>query len=266
MLDIKGLHTTLERSSGEYNLLAQLDFGCALWINRHFIAIACVAFIGGALMGIVNNGSFHHMVSELNGDAMSALTLLSKSESSFKALDEGILFARIAAQNVQASIYTFMLGISFGIGSLIMLIINGAVVGCMLLMLLNSSPSYVAIASVAAHAPVELAGLLMCGAAGLRLGWGLVRAITSSSIWHLHVATIEALSLAFASVAMLLVSSAIETFVSFSPNIAPACKLAVGVVAILMMLICIYMSRLHWMHHRGKQHAARCDGIETSAN
>lgn len=252
-MDVRETHASLRERRYEDGLLTQLDCGCALWINRRFIAIACVVFVGGALVGAVNGNQFHRTFSELSGDVTSALTMPDKSESHLAAPNGGISFVRIATQNVQASIYTFVLGISFGIGTLIMLAINGAVVGYLLLALLNSSPSHTTIASIFAHAPIELAGLVICGAAGLRLGWGLVRAIASSSIWHLQVATYEALSLIPISVGMLLTASAIEAFVSFSPCIPSACKLLIGAASVLIMLGCIYLSRLYWMHCKARQ-------------
>lgn len=252
-MDVKETHAFLRESRYECGLLTQVDSGCALWINRRFIAVACVVFVGGALMGAVNGSQFHRTFSELSGDVASALTLLDKSEGSLGTLNGGISFARIATQNVQAGVYTFVLGMSFGIGTLIMLAINGVVVGYLLLALLNSSPSNTAIMGIFAHAPIELAGLVICGAAGLRLGWGLVRAIASSSIWHLQVAAYEALSLIPISVGMLLTASAIEVFVSFSPCISSACKLLIGAASILVMLGCVYLSRLRWMHCRARQ-------------
>ncbi|MCS7253374.1 MAG: stage II sporulation protein M [Armatimonadota bacterium] len=242
-----------EEISGEYSSFLQLDFGCAVWSNRHFIAFACIAFMGGVLIAVINNNPIHYAVAKLGGDSGGALMLPDKNDALLETLDAELSFIRIAAQNIQSGIHTFVLGISFGIGTLIMLIINGAAVGCMLLMLLNSSSSYEIAASIVAHAPMELIGLITCGAAGLRLGWGLIRAIASSSIWHLQVATLEALCLACISTIMLVTASGIEAFISFSVHIPSAFKVVIGVVTILTMLVCIQLSRLHWLRHGGQK-------------
>lgn len=240
------LRAMMMHLKSDATLLEQFDFWACLWSNRRFIVAAGVIFLSGAILAIASNTP-HREITIMSRDVGSAMTVPIKPNELLKAIEGDISFTRIATHNIQAGIHMLILGISFGVGTLILLALNGAAVGCMLLMVLNAPSSFVLAASIFAHAPIEVAGLLLCGAAGLRLGYGLGKSVTSSSIWQLQFAALEALYIGCASVAALTISSLVEAFISFSPNVPAAYKMAVGVFSILALLALLRLSQIRWV-------------------
>jgi len=108
-----------------------------------------------------------------------------------------------------------------------------------------------------AHGPFELTGIACAGAAGLRLGWGLVDCGGLTRAESLRAAATRAVPMLAAGATMVALAAPIEGFVS--PSSLPLLvKMLIGVLCALAVVV--YLGLLGWRGARIL--AARRDSAE----
>jgi uncharacterized membrane protein SpoIIM required for sporulation len=138
--------------------------------------------------------------------------------------------------NVGIAFRCFATGILFGLGSAFFLAYNGAVTGAIFGHVLRTGGGPNILTFVAGHAPLELAAIVISGAAGLQLGRALVVTHGRTRLGSLWAEREPILAQILGAAAMLLLAALIEAF--WSPSRAPAqLKWAMGGVLLLLVLL-----------------------------
>lgn len=154
-----------------------------------------------------------------------------------------VSLAQVIIHNLTAGIYLTILGVSFGIGTIVFLVLNGLTIGSLLAMLTASVSPLMLAACLLPHAVIEIPGFCIAGAAGLRIGSGLARAIARGRFHHVQVALWEAAYLTGGAVVLLIIAAFIESLISFTVGIQPIMKfLFAGASAITLLA---YLSCAH---------------------
>ncbi len=133
------------------------------------------------------------------------------------------------ANNIQVSFLCFATGILFGLGTMYILAVNGAILGGVAAAIHQNGLSWNFWSFVAPHGGLELAAIVISGAAGIRIGFALVNPGRMTRKDALVSAAREAGLLMFGVIAMLVVAAWVEAVLSPSP-LPNAVKLALGAV------------------------------------
>jgi uncharacterized membrane protein SpoIIM required for sporulation len=151
-----------------------------------------------------------------------------------------VMTAFYVTNNVQVSFVAFALGITFGLGTLWVLVQNGFAVGITLALVGHYGSLSNFLAFVSAHAPVELFAILLAAAAGLGLGQALVAPAPHTRLVALKLAALEAAKLVMGAACLLLLAAFLEGFLS--PSALPAAvKHATGLT--LAAALAVYVWR-----------------------
>jgi uncharacterized membrane protein SpoIIM required for sporulation len=119
--------------------------------------------------------------------------------------------------NTSIGLQCFAWGIFFGLGSLYQLLSNGVVLGTVFGHMAASPLAANFFTFVTAHSSFELTAIVVAGAAGLRMGWGLVETHGQERLSSLRREASNALPALSASVVLFVLAAFIEGFVSASP-------------------------------------------------
>lgn len=121
--------------------------------------------------------------------------------------------------NIGIALRCFALGIFFGLGTIVTLLFNGLSLGATsgYLIYLGYGDNFFSFAI--SHGSFELTAIVVAGAAGLLLGWGMVHPGEYSRRESLRVHGIDAVKLAAGAAFMLLIAAFIEGY--FSPMAIP---------------------------------------------
>jgi uncharacterized membrane protein SpoIIM required for sporulation len=119
--------------------------------------------------------------------------------------------------NTSIGLQCFAWGIFFGIGSLYQLLSNGIVLGTIFGHMAISPHAENFFTFVTAHSTFELPAIMVAGAAGLRMGWGLVDTRGRSRLDSLRREATAALPALSASVVLFVIAAFVEGFVSAAP-------------------------------------------------
>ncbi len=123
------------------------------------------------------------------------------------------------ANNIGIAFRCFALGAFFGVGTIVTLLFNGITLGAITGYQINQGNADRFFSFAITHGSFELTAIVVAGAAGLLLGWGMVHPGQMRRKESLRVHGIDAIKLAIGAGFMLAIAALIEAY--FSPMAIP---------------------------------------------
>jgi uncharacterized membrane protein SpoIIM required for sporulation len=148
--------------------------------------------------------------------------------------------SQIIANNVQVTFGVFALGITAGIGSLLLLVLNGVSLGGVFGLYQSKGIATLLLAFVAPHGVLELTAVCIAGGAGFLLAAALLLPGRRTRKRALVENGQRAIRLVAAATVLLLVAGTLEGFVSPIPWWPLRAKFAVS--AATLVLLVLYLS------------------------
>lgn len=213
-----------------------VDVPATVWSERRQIARSAVLFAFAVAVGFVVSLADADVARALVGDDLAER--IEKGASWTNEIEKqqsyGSTSVAIIVNNVMVGVRVFALGIVGGVGSLIMLFLNGLSLGAVFGYATALGTQETLLRFIVAHGPVELSMVCVAAAAGLCLGRAVLspgrrtraRALREEGKKGLHLA-------AFATVGFCVVGT-VEGFVSPGSHFPTALNAAIGVVLWLL--------------------------------
>lgn len=159
-----------------------------------------------------------------------------------------IFSSLITTNNIRVSLLAFVLGITGGIGTLILLFYNGMSGGtifgmCQHFGLLSNISLF-----VIGHGSLELPAIFISGGAGLVLGKSIVFPGAYSRNDSVRRASKRAICLFAGSIPLLLIAGAVEGFISPRTDLHGWVKTLVGICLFLALLVYLFVPRTPFAH------------------
>lgn len=148
-----------------------------------------------------------------------------------------VMFGFYISNNIGIGFRTFAGGILFGLGSVLLLLFNGLVIGGVAGHLTRIGYQDTFWPFVSGHGAFELTAIVICGAAGLMLAHGLIAPGQLSRLEALKRGAMDALKLVMGAALMLVVAAFVEAFWS-SSGVAIGIKYSVA--GLLWLLVILY--------------------------
>lgn len=145
-----------------------------------------------------------------------------------EAGDDWYMLGFYIFNNVGIGFRCFGAGILAGVGSAFVLVYNGLLMGAVAGHLTRVGLGHNFWQFVATHAAFELTGIVLAGAAGLRMGLGWLAPGRKTRLEGLRAAALVAVPLVYAAFFLLVVAAVFEAFWSSAAWIAPAVKYGVA--------------------------------------
>ncbi|UDQ98731.1 stage II sporulation protein M [Lentisphaerota bacterium WC36G] len=159
------------------------DFPAVFRKNLRYFLIIVAVFLAGAIFAGIALGDnkyakkailpeqfYYHMQSPEKRVARE------ESEKRVLGMNEGSNFAAMLIQNnIKVSILAMALGITFGIGTIVIIFYNGVIFGLIVFDYLNAGQGLFLTAWLLPHGVVEIPAILIGGTAGLMIGHCLVK-------------------------------------------------------------------------------------------
>jgi len=243
-------HRNLYRRGGAglWRLLGFVSAGFpqALRRNSRYFWLATALFLTPALLV----GGFCYVEPELIYSVLDE-TQVSDLESMYDPLNhkpgrspgrssetDFVMFGYYISNNISIGFRTFAGGILLGLGSVLLLVFNGVVLGGVAGHLTRIGYQDTFWPFVSGHGALELTAIVICGAAGLILAHAIIAPGQLTRLESLKREAAEALKLVLGAAFMLLLAAFVEAFWS-SSGVTNALKY--GVAALLWLLVMIYL-------------------------
>jgi uncharacterized membrane protein SpoIIM required for sporulation len=149
----------------------------------------------------------------------------------------------IATNNIRVSALAFASGITFGFGTVVVLLFNGLSIGTIFGICHLYGMARPLLAFVAAHGVLELSSIFISGGAGLILGVALLFPGKVTRLEALRSASKDAITLFAGCIPLLFFAGLIEGFISPRTDIEPSTKFLVSLTTLLFLLLYIFMPR-----------------------
>src|SRR5947208_2546910 len=169
-----------------------------------------------------------------------------------------VVASTIITNNVQVAFFAFAFGITAGIGTLLLLTLNGLFFGAVLGLFANYGLAGWLLTFVAGHGVLELTAIFIAGGAGLLVARGLIAPGDLTRRDALVLAGRRAARLVAAAVLLLCLAGTIEGLLSAS-DAAPAYKFAVS-AASAVLLACYLASGWSYLRSRAPAAATAATG------
>ncbi len=212
-------------------LLAR-DFPREIRAQWPFFLAASVLFYGPMLLGIVGSlmdTSFAATV--LPPEQLMALEQMYSGDVARSAGEDPAMAGFYVYNNGSIALRSFVTGALGGLGSVFYLVYNGLVLGTVKGYLFAVGRGVYLLSFIAGHGPWELTGIVVAGAAGLKLGWSLVVTGGRTRVGSLRAAGPSLFKLVSGATSFILIAAMIEGFWSATPMPGPV-KWGFGLVQV----------------------------------
>ncbi|MBX9878315.1 MAG: stage II sporulation protein M [Candidatus Obscuribacterales bacterium] len=151
--------------------------------------------------------------------------------------------SQIVTNNIHVSIVAFALGITFGVGTAIVLIFNGISLGTIFGVCHNFGIARNLLAFVAPHGVLELTAIFISGGAGLLIGKALLFPGNYSRIDSLKLAAKPALGLFGGCIPLLIIAACIEGFVSPRTDVSLLSRYWLSLTTFVLLSLYFFIPR-----------------------
>lgn len=149
----------------------------------------------------------------------------------------------IATNNIKVSLIAFVMGVTFGLGTIYVLITNGMLIGgtFAVCQIYGMAPRLAAF--VAPHGVFELSAIFISGGAGLMLAKGMLFPGKLKRSDSMRLMAREAAVLFLGCVPLLLIAGAIEGHISPRTDLAQEAKYAVSIATLFLLALYLFAPR-----------------------
>jgi uncharacterized membrane protein SpoIIM required for sporulation len=158
--------------------------------------------------------------------------------------------------NTKVSIFVMALGISWGIGTLLLLFYNGVIIGAITLDYVLAHETEFLVAWLFPHGVVEIPAVLLAGQAGFVLAYALIGWGERSSLrMRLRKVSGDLITLICGVALMLLWAGFVESFISqyHEPVLPYPFKIGFGVVELVVLTLFLSLSGREWRRNRANR-------------
>lgn len=145
----------------------------------------------------------------------------------------------IMTNNIMVCFLTFAGGITGGLFTLFSLFNNGLMLGVIAVICAQHHMATSLWSFIASHGALELPSIMFAGAAGLRLGAGILFPGQLKRTDSMATAGLDAVQLVSGTIPLLIIAGTLEAFLS-PTHIAPGIKFGVG--AVLFTALCLWLT------------------------
>lgn len=214
----------------------------AFWLSVA-ITIAGCAFGGFAIAFDPDSKPVLMPFEHLQGDPSERVK---REESATEDRMKGVktrFSAELMTHNTRVSIFTMALGMTWGVGTIIMLFYNGVILGAVAVDYIRAGQTPFLLGWLLPHGVIEIPAILIAGQAGLLLAGALIgRGRRDSMRRRLREVAPDLVTLIFGVGLMLVWAGFIESFLSqyHQPVIPYTAKILFGLVE--LTLLCLFLS------------------------
>jgi uncharacterized membrane protein SpoIIM required for sporulation len=146
----------------------------AVYQSHRQMLYAFLFFMGAVLVGVVSTANDDSFARAILSDEYVNVTLANIAKGDpmaiYKGSSPGAMFLGISTNNIYVAFLAFISGIFFSVGTVIMLLRNGVMVGAFVTFFANRGFGQVAMLSIFLHGALELSAIVIAGGAGMLLG------------------------------------------------------------------------------------------------
>jgi len=189
-----------------------------VWDSKKELSISFFVFILAVSIGVFSAIQDPGFVRVILGDEYVDMTLQNIKNGDpmavYKASKNTDMFMGITLNNVRIDFMTFASGLFLGIGSILIMFYNGIMVGVFQFFFVQQDLFIESALTIWLHGTLEMSGMVLAGAAGIRLGSGLVFPGSYSRLQAFQRSAMNGFKLLMGTVPITIFAAIIESFLT----------------------------------------------------
>lgn len=154
----------------------------------------------------------------------------------------------ITTNNIRVALLTFVFGILGSIGSIIILLSNGIMVGAFQYYFVTKGLFWESFLTIWIHGTIEISAIIIAGGAGIVIGNGLLFPKTYHRSTSMQIAAMRALRIILGVIPLFVIAGILESFVTRQTELPTIVKVAIiGLSALLIITMWIAYP---WYYHK----------------
>jgi uncharacterized membrane protein SpoIIM required for sporulation len=210
------LYKNRKRKKGRLKHFVLESLPQIVYESRKEFWISFLVFTLSMAIGVLSCYMDEDFVRIILGDSYVDMTLENIQNNDpmavYKARDEGGMFAHIAANNLRVALMTFAMGAIYAIGTILIMIKNGIMVGAFQYFFVEQDLFWESFLTIWTHGTLEISAIIIAGAAGLTMGRGLVFPGTLSRIKAFQISARRGLKIMVGITPIIILAGFIEGY------------------------------------------------------
>ncbi|TYQ18311.1 UNVERIFIED_CONTAM: putative membrane protein SpoIIM required for sporulation [Acetivibrio alkalicellulosi] len=216
-----------------------IDFPVLVNNNIKPIMIATGFFMLGTVLSFVLTLiSLDNAVAFLPGNLVEDIMERDVNEP-LRSWDAAIHSNYILTNNIRVGILVFVMGITLGIGTAIVLVYNGYLVGCLAALYFLKDANLLFWSLILPHGIIELFVIFICGGAGLIIGNSLINPGEYSRKDAFIKKGKIALKLTVGTIPLFIIAGFIEGYITPANSLSPISKMAFALMTLAFIILYI---------------------------
>lgn len=209
--------------------------------NRNAFLIAFVVFFASVFIGIFSGFENEDFLREAVGDAYVTEREHDIEQDDpmalYKDANKTGMFLQITINNIKVAFFAFVLGLFAAVGTIFLLIKNGIMLGAFQVFYYQKGLFLTSFLTLWIHGTIEIASIIVAGAAGIILGRGLLFPSTYSRNVSLKSSAVQALIVLLSTVPLFVMAGFLEGFVTRHTELPTFVKAGIILLSLVFILM-----------------------------
>lgn len=218
----QSLYTNKKEKTSRFTAFWKTELPYIFYTYRKQLFYAFLFFSVFALIGAFSAAEDDSFVRLIMGDAYVDMTNANIDKGDpfgvYKDQDAFMMFIMIALNNIKVSCFAFLLGILCSVGTVVLLMYNGVMLGSFQYYFFSKGLGMASVLVIWIHGTLEIAAIIFSGAAGLILGNSILFPKTFSRLRSFQRGAKDGLKIIVGLVPIFITAATLESFVTRHTN------------------------------------------------
>ena len=222
-----------------------------MYHGRKYLLYSFLIFAGAAVLGVFSSTRDELFARLILGDGYVNMTI-SNIESGnpmgvYGFMPPFTMFLYIFFNNIRVSFFAFASGIFFSLGTIYLLFNNGLMLGVFQYLFVEYDLGYYSFLSIWVHGTLEIAAIVIAGAAGFMMGHGIVFPGTYSRMRSFRQGAKNGIKVIMALIPVFFMAAVLESWVTRHTELPDALQLGIILISAFFIIgyFIIYPYRLY---------------------
>lgn len=217
-------------------------------------AVAMILFFAGGLAAFLSVINDPLNLYALLPEQMAGTVDPEQLGANHGSIDASLFSAQIMTNNIQVAFLAFAGGITFGILTVYVMVLNGVMVGALAGLFWNYGMAYEFWAYIVPHGVIELLAIFIAGGAGLLMGYKLFAPGPYSRGYQLKRQAKRSVQLLLGTIPLFIIAGIIEGFIT-PASLSLEAKYAVAILTLLAFILYMTSGKILLRKAKGGLHS-----------
>lgn len=211
-----------------------------MWESRRELALSFFTLVISVTIGVFSSIKDPHFTNTILGDSYVAMTEANIEKKDpmavYKSMNEMDMYFKITLNNIKVDFITFSAGLLMGIGSILVTIYNGIMLGTFQYFFYEKGLLQESMLAIWLHGTLEIGGMVIATTAGLRLGSGLLFPGTYTRLQAFQRSAKQGFKILMGTLPITAFAAIIESFLTRYTDVGDGVRLSLILLSLIFLI------------------------------